>query len=150
MPPITETLLYMASRAQLVKEEILPRLKKRTIVICDRWLDATLAYQGYAGGLPVRWIRELGKAATQSLVPDLSIYLDLPVSAGLKRAKKRRLADRIEQKPLAYHESVRRGYLEIAKEEPGRFRRLPIDPKETLEHIHEKIKAEVERVLRRR
>jgi len=148
--PLTETLLYMASRAQLVEETILPKLKKGTIVICDRWLDATVAYQGYAGGLHVKWIKELGQVATQGLRPDLSLYLDLPVSVGLSRAKDRRKADRVERKSLTYHENVRQGYLKISKEEPYRFRRLSIGSDETVAHVHERIKAEVERVLSRR
>jgi dTMP kinase len=150
MSPLAETLLYMASRAQLVEEVIFPKLRKRMIVVCDRWLDATVAYQGYAGGLHVKWIKDLGQVVTQNLVPDLSLYLDLPVSVGLARAKKRRPADRVERKSLTYHESVRQGYLKISKEEPYRFRRLSIGSGETAAHVHERIKAEVERVLSRR
>jgi dTMP kinase len=151
MTPVTETLLYMASRAQLVEEVLLPRLqKKEQIVLCDRWLDATLAYQGYAGGVDPAWIKALGKIATQGLKPVLSLYLDLPVALGLRRARRAFGPDRIEKKALAYHESVRRGFLRIAKDEPGRFRRLSISSQETVEHVHERVKAEVDRVLRKR
>ncbi len=150
MSPLTEALLYMASRAQLVEEVIFPKLEKKKIVICDRWLDATVAYQGYAGGLHVKWIKDLGQVATQGLVPDLSLYLDLPVSVGLARAKKRHHADRVEKKSLTYHENVRQGYLKISKEEPYRFRRLSISSDETATDVHERIKTEVERVLSRR
>lgn len=148
--PLTETLLYMASRAQLVEETILPKLKKGTIVICDRWLDATVAYQGYAGGLHVKWIKDLGQVATQGLRPDLSIYLDLPVSVGLSRARGRSKVDRVERKSLTYHENVRQGYLKISKEEPYRFRRLSISSDETVAHVHARIRSEVDRVLSRR
>ena len=151
MAPLTETLLYMASRAQLVEEVLLPHLKEEEqIVLCDRWLDATLAYQGYAGGIDPAWIKALGKKVTQGLKPVLSIYLDLPVALGLRRAKRALGPDRVEKKALAYHEKVRQGFLRIAQEEPSRFRRLPIRPEETAAHVHERIKAEVDRVLKRR
>ena len=150
MSPVTETFLYMASRAQLVAEVISPRLKNGEIVICDRWLDATVAYQGYAGGLDIRWIRELGRAATRGVSPDLSLYLDLPVKAGLARAKKSHRADRIEQKPVSFHEKVRKGFLAIAKAEPKRFHRLPLSLQESPMEVHERIKLEVHRVLSKR
>lgn len=150
MSPVCETLLYMASRAQLVEEVLLPRLKKGQVVLCDRWLDATLAYQGYAGGVDIGWIRDIARVATHGLKPHLSLYLDLPVRTGLKRAVRTRLADRVERKALGYHEEVRRGFLRIAREEPKRFRRLPVHPDETIDHVHERIKAEVARVLRGR
>ena len=149
MSPVCETLLYMASRAQLVEQVILPRLKKGQIVLCDRWLDATLAYQGYAGGVDVDWIRRIGETATHGLKPDLTLYLDLPVRVGLKRAARTRPADRIERKALGYHEDVRRGFLQIARSEPRRFRRLAVRPDETIRHVHERIRAEVDRVVRR-
>ncbi len=150
MSVLTETLLYMASRAQLVEEVIFPKLKQGMVVICDRWLDATVAYQGAAGGLSLKWIKEIGRAATRHLTPDLSLYLDLPVRVGLARAKKRHAADRVEKKSLVYHEKVRRGYLRISKEEPVRFRRLPIGPEETAADVHARIQREVERVLAKR
>lgn len=146
----TETLLYMASRAQLVEEVIIPALKKGQVVICDRWLDATLAYQGYAGGMDRAWIKALGRQATQGVQPALSLYLDLPVAVGLRRARHAFGPDRIEKKSLAYHEKVRLGFLRIAREEPKRFRRLSISPDQTVTHVHERIKAEVDRVLGRR
>ncbi len=150
MTPFTETLLYMASRAQLVQEVILPALKKKQVVLCDRWLDATMAYQGYAGDVDPALIHSLGKRATQHLRPQLSLYLDLPVATGLRRAKRALGPDRIEKKSLAYHEKVRQGFLQIARKDPWRFHRLAIKPEESPAHVHERIKAEVDRVLRRR
>ena len=150
MSALTETLLYMASRAQLVEEVILPRLRKGEVVLCDRWLDATLAYQGYAGGVPVKWIKELGKTATQGVRPALSLYLDLPVAVGLGRARRSSGPDRIENKALSFHKKVRAGFLQIAREEPKRFRRMAIKPGESIGQVHERIKAEVARVLRGR
>ena len=147
MSAVCETLLYMASRAELVTQGILPQLKKGKIVLCDRWLDATVAYQGYAGGVDVHWIREIGKAATSGVRPALSLYLDLPVREGLSRAKKRKIADRMESKTFSFHERVRAGYLAIAKAEPKRFKLLPVKSSDSIEAVHEQIKKMVMRVL---
>ena len=121
MSALTETMLYMASRAQLVEEVILPRLKKGEVVLCDRWLDATLAYQGYAGGVPVKWIKELGKTATHGVTPALSLYLDLPVAVGLRRARSSSGPDRIESKALSFHKKVRAGFLRITDRKSTRL-----------------------------
>ena len=148
MTPVAETLLYMASRAQLVEEIILPALEKNQVVLCDRWMDATVAYQGYAGEVDVDWIQAVGFVATQELEPDLSLYLDLPVKEGMKRALRRHKADRIEKKSLSYHEKVRQGFLKIVKDEPERFKRLALKATENVETVRERIQAEVDRVLR--
>ncbi len=147
MSALCETLLYMASRAELIHQVIAPELKKGKIVLCDRWLDATVAYQGYAGGVDVEWIRSIGKTATQGIVPNLSLYLDLPVKAGLARAKKRKKADRMESKALPFHEKVRQGYLKIAKYEPKRFQVLSLKPSDTIKAIHSAIQRKVSHVL---
>ena len=145
---LSETLLYMASRAQLVKEVVKPRLANGEIVLCDRWLDATVAYQGYAGGVNVHWIRKLGKVVTQDVVPALSLYLDLPVKIGLKRVSQRQKADRIEKKNILFHEKVRQGFLAIARQEPERFKRFSIREEDSVAMIHDRIRKEVQRVLR--
>ena len=150
MSALCETLLYMASRAELTEQVILPRLKRGDVVVCDRWLDSTVAYQGYARDLDVRWIRELGRVVTRGLKPDLSLYLDLPVAVGLRRRAQGRKPDRIESKSLVYHEKVRRGFLMIAAAEPRRFKRLAIAPAESAGIVQARIRAEVDRVLRRR
>lgn len=142
-----ETLLYMASRAQLVEEVIKPKLKAGNIVLCDRWLDATVAYQGYGGGIEVSWIKALGKWAVQGVKPSLTLFLDLPLLAGLRRAKSHKAADRMEKKAILFHKNVRRGYLKILREEPSRFRRIAVGEKESVLRIHEKIKKAVQRVL---
>jgi dTMP kinase len=120
MSPACEMLLYMAARAQLVREVILPALAKGKIVVCDRFLDSTLAYQGYGLGLDIKLIRHLGAIATAGIRPDLTILLDLPVVKGLKRCGCAK--DRIEQRNLAYHLRVRKGYLRLAKSEPRRIK----------------------------
>lgn len=148
MIPLCETFLYMASRAQLVDEIIKPALKKGRVVLCDRWLDATVAYQGYAGGVDVKWIKGLGKSATQGITPKLSIYLDLPVKTGLKRATSHKRADRVEQKSVSFHEKVRKGYLSIARSESRRFKVLTLSKNDPIQAVHARILKEVHRVIR--
>ena len=105
MGKICETLLYMAARAQLVEEIIAPALKKGRTVICDRFLDSTLAYQGYGAGVDLAFIRQTGKAATKNIAPDLTLLFDIPVKKGLARTGK--VKDRIELRSLQYHNRVR-------------------------------------------
>jgi len=120
MDVVCEMLLYMAARAQIIKEKILPALKKGRIVICDRFIDATVAYQGYAGGLDVKIIKNIGGLVTRGLWPDLTFLLDIESRKGLLRAGGYK--DRVEKKPLSYHRRVREGYLAIARKEPKRVR----------------------------
>lgn len=122
---IAEMCLYMAARAQLVKEVILPALKEDKIVISDRFLDATIAYQGYAGGLDIDLIKILGKAVTLGIKPDLTIFLDNDVDKGLNQHGK--IKDRIENKPLSYHKKVHFGYMQLANLEPERIRIISQD-----------------------
>jgi dTMP kinase len=118
--PECEMLLYMAARAQVVEELIKPALKSGQIVICDRFLDSTLAYQGYGLGVSLGLIRAIGAYATQGLKPDITIFLDLPVKKGLEHRK--HCLDRIEKRSLDYHARVRRGYLKLAALEPKRIK----------------------------
>lgn len=148
MSPICETMLYMASRAQLVEQVIRPALAQGRVVLCDRWLDATEAYQGYAGGVDPGWIRSLGEAATGGLKPHLSIYLDLSPEAGLRRARKRGKPDRMERKKLTFHRKVRRGFLAIVRREGRRFKRVAITERDGIEAVEAKVWKEVARVLR--
>ncbi len=147
MTAVCETLLYMASRAQLVSEVIGPRFRRGEMVLCDRWLDATVAYQGYGAGVNVDWIRSLGKAVTQGISPRLTIFLDLPLKVGLRRAKRHKKADRMEKKTYFFHQRVRAGYLALAKKEPKRFKRIEVKEKDTVQSVHEKIKKVVSHVL---
>jgi len=124
----TETLLYMAARSHIIDEIIAPALKEGKIVICDRFLDSTICYQGYAGNIDLDLIRYLGEFATDKITPALTILLDLPVEEGLrKRAVK--IFDRMEAKPLAYHKKVRQGYLALAKQEPNRIKVIAVQRK---------------------
>ena len=119
MSTMTEAFLYLAARAQIVGEVILPALKKGRIVICDRFQDATVVYQGYAGGLEIDILNKLGIMATRGLKPDLTVLLDIDTKLGLKRAG---CKDRIEKKSLAFHKKVRQGYLALAKKESKRIK----------------------------
>lgn len=114
-----EMLLYQAARTQLVREKILPALKQKKIVLVDRFLDATICYQGYAAGLDIQLIKQIGGLATSSVQPDLTILLDINAKEGLRRSKTR---DRIERRPLAFHQRVRKGYLKLARQNPHRIK----------------------------
>ncbi len=115
-----ELLLYMAARAELSRQVILPALREDKLVLCDRFTDSTLAYQGYGGGMDLSWINQLNWKATGGRLPDLTILLDLSVEeAATRRGDK---LDRMEKKDLRYHERVQKGYLEIARRELERIK----------------------------
>jgi len=118
--PLTELLLFNASRSQLIDEIIRPALAKGQVVICDRYADSTTAYQGYGRGLDLAMVRAINNTAAQGLKPDLTILLDMPVEAGLAR-KGNQKQDRFEQEELAFHRRVREGYLKLATNEPQRW-----------------------------
>lgn len=115
-----ETLLYMAARAQLVAEVIVPALDKGTVILCDRFLDSTVAYQGYGNGVDVNTIKAIGAFATRGCQPDLTFLFDIDVDEGFARIQ--RPKDRIENRGADYHSRVRAGYLAIAKNEPERVK----------------------------
>ena len=116
----TELLLYMASRAQTVREVIMPALQKGAIVVCDRFLDSTVVYQGYGLGMDKRFIMQLGRFATAGIKPDLTILLDLPLKQALGGISRKK--DRIERRSFAYHRRVKQGYLALARQEPKRIK----------------------------
>ena len=123
MVSTTELLLYAAARSQHVAQCIAPALAEGQIVISDRFGDAMVAYQGHGRGLDLELIHHLNRVATDGLVPDLTIVLDVPVKVGRERARRRRRAlDRLELEDFEFHQRVREGYLTIAKEEPHRVR----------------------------
>lgn len=124
----TEVLLYAASRAQHIEEVILPAIGSGKIVLCDRFVDASIAYQGYGPGLPLKDILTINEYATDGLKPDRTYMLDLPLEESQKRLHLRFASqegpDRIEQKPSAYHRKVWQGFMEIASKEPQRIRKV--------------------------
>jgi dTMP kinase len=119
--PLTEMFLFMAARHQHVAEKIRPWLAAGRIVLCDRYTDATVAYQGYGRGLDPHIIRDTNLCATGGIVPGLTLLFDLPAEEGLRRIKGRRL-DSFEREALSFHRRIRRGYREIQRAEPKRVR----------------------------
>jgi dTMP kinase len=147
LDPRAELLLYAAGRAQHLAELIRPALEAGTIVLCDRFSDATSAYQGYGRGLDLDLIENLDRLVTGGMRPDLTVLLDIDASGGLSRARGRNsrygleAEARFENERLPFHERVRRGYLELAKQEPGRFRVVDASPPP------EEIQREVRRIV---
>lgn len=115
-----ELLLYLASRAQHLSDIIRPSMEKGALVLCDRYADATLAYQGFGRRLGEPVIRQLNRFAAGGLVPDLTILLDIPVAIGLERKRHAGEMDRLDLEDDIFHETVRKGYLRIARQEPRR------------------------------
>lgn len=117
-----ELFLFLADRTQHVKELLEPALNKNKIVICDRYTDSTLAYQGGGRGFPIKLLKVLNNAATGGLKPDITILFDVPVEIGLRRAKaSKNRKDRMEREPISFHRRVRKTYLNIARKEKKRF-----------------------------
>ena len=134
--PLTELLLFNASRARLVEKIIKPALKKGETVISDRFTDSTVAYQGYGRGLDLELIKAANNTATQGLKPDLTILLDIPVEEGLAR-KSSQKPDRFHQENLAFHNRIRKGFLKLSSEEPQRW--LVIDARQSRAKISQLI-----------
>ena len=114
-----EMLLYMASRAQLVQQEIVPAMERGELVVADRFLSATLAYQGEAGGLPVAWIQQVAEVAISGCFPDLTIILDVDARTAAGRLSQD--LDRMEQKGSEFHNKVREGFLAQARSQPDKY-----------------------------
>ena len=134
--PLAELFLIATARAQLVSEVIRPELEKGKTVICDRFTPSTLAYQGYGRGLDTDAIRHVNDIATDGMSPDLIVLLDIPVEVGLSR-KKSKDGDRFESESLSFHARVRRGYLDLAQADPGRW--LVVDGRLPRKAIEKKI-----------
>ena len=143
---LTELFLFEAARSQIVREVIGPSLAKGKIVICDRFSDATMAYQGYAGGIDLKSIDGLNAVATGGLKPDITILLDVDTITGLDRAKGKG-PDRMEKKEIAYHKRVRAGYLKLAKAYPGRIKVIKVTG--SIGDTQALVKREAGRVIQR-
>ena len=122
--PLTETLLFMAARAELVRQKVAPGLLRYDVVIIDRYVDATAAYQGYGSDVDLRLIDELNKQASAGLMPDMTLLFDLDPRVGLKRCGQ---DDRFERRALEFHLRVRCGYLALSRRQPQRFRVIPVE-----------------------
>ena len=138
MTPKTELFLYLASRAQHLSEIILPALEARKVVLCDRFSDTTLAYQGGGRGLPNQEVEAVVQFAAQGIDPDLTFLLDIEVSKGLSRLKARGELNRLDQESIAFHESVRARYLDLAEKDPTRIQLIHADS--TIETTSKKIR----------
>jgi dTMP kinase len=149
----TELFLYLADRAQHVQDVIIPALDSGKIVLCDRYTDSTLAYQGYGRGIDLTVLRELNKIADRGVRPDLTLLLDCPVELGLSRTARRMAEvetgasreDRFEREKIEFHEKVRAGFLALARAEPERFR--IIDASRSALEVTEEIKRIIDREL---
>lgn len=141
--PLAELLLYEASRAQHVHETLNPALRSGAVVICERFTMATLAYQGFARGLPMALVRRLNRVASSGLAPDMTLILDLP-EREFHRRDLRREHDRMEREGAAFRRKVRGAYRRLARSEP---RCVLIDASRSPESVREEIAARVERLL---
>ena len=151
MIALSELFLYEAARAQHVIQVIRPLLKKKGVILCDRFSDASIAYQGYGRKMDPRLVDLLNQIASKGVRPDLTFLLDCPSDMGLRRAvrrdrqKRSNLQDRFEREKIQFHHRVRRGYLSLAKEEPHRIR--VIDTREGEQKVFEKIRNTVDALM---
>jgi dTMP kinase len=150
MCPETELSLYFSDRAQHLRQVVRPALEAGSIVVCDRFTDSTLAYQGYGRGLSLRLIGSLDRIMTGAFRPDLTILLDVSAEKGLGRARRRNRAEaaerkegRFEREALQFHERVRRGYLEMARRSPHRF--VVVTAEGNPRSVHELVWAAIEK-----
>lgn len=121
--PVCEALLVCASRNQHIIKVIQPALAARSIILCDRFFDSTLAYQGHARGLDITTLRKINEFSTGGIKPDLTLLFDIPVSTGLTRRKHHhKVQDRLDLESKSFHEKVRKGYLSLAKRDPKRIK----------------------------
>lgn len=141
--PLAELFLYEASRAQHVKEIILPSLERGDVVICDRFADSSVVYQGAGRGLARKTVEVLNKLATGNLRPDLTIVLDLDPRIGLARVGTRGVLDRLEREKLGFHKRVRAGFLRLAKENPKRVH--VISASKSRDEVHTLILEKIQR-----
>lgn len=142
MSDVTELLLYLAARAQIVREKILPALQKGKVVICDRFEDSTWAYQGFGRKISIPAIEQASKLVRGNLKPDLTFVLDIDPTKGLKRGGRH---DRIEREAMSFHYRVRQGFLTLAKKNPKRM--LVLDTSKPLDWVSQKVRERLERVF---
>lgn len=145
MEYITEVLLYASSRAQLVHEVIIPNLKNGSVVLCDRYVDSSLVYQGVARNLGVNLVKNINNIATSGLSPDLTFFLDLPPSLSIERKQKQKELDRVEMEKSNFHERVYKAYKKLALENPVI---KEINAVNSVEFIHKDIVNEIEKLFK--
>jgi dTMP kinase len=143
--PYAELSLFLAARAQHIEDVIRPALNNKKIVICDRYNDSTIAYQGYARELGVEKVKDLCDFISQGVTPNVTFYLDIEPSMGLERIKAKKPYDRIESEKILFHQKIREGFLQIAKEEPGRFH--VIDATSSPEDVFSSVESLIKKIM---
>lgn len=145
MTPEAEFLLFAAARAQNVAEVVEPALAAGSVVLCDRFTDSSLAYQGHARGLSLEFVRAANAFATRGRVPDRTVLLDLPAEVGTERRRREGDGNRLDNETLAFHRAVRAGYLDIAAAEPERF--VVVDAGRDPDAVFVDVRAAVQAIL---
>lgn len=144
--PLSELLVFMAMRAQHVEEIILPALQDGKVVICDRFVDATYAYQGYGRKIDLGVIETLNRLVTKGIRPNLTILLNVSAERGLKRKAASATMDRIEEENISFHQKIKKAYEKLAKEDPKRF--FVVDGSLKIDAIHKVVREKVSNVLK--
>ncbi len=145
MTPACESMLILAARSQHMTHVIQPALEKGKIVLCDRFFDSTLAYQGYARGLNQRFLNDAQQFIANGLQPHLTFFLNLPILDGLARRQRSKKLDRLDQESLKFHQRVRRGFLALAKQHPTRIQ--TVDARQPAQALASEIAALAENML---
>jgi dTMP kinase len=150
LAPLAETLLYLSDRLQHVAEVIQPQLLRRAIVLCDRYHDSTVAYQGYARGISLELIEKIWRGSSLAIDPDLTLLFDLEPEQGISRSLQKLRAQhldesRFEEEALEFHAKVRNGFLTLAKKYPERIR--TIDASRSMEEVHQDVRRQLEKFL---
>ncbi|MBS4959835.1 MAG: dTMP kinase [Clostridiales bacterium] len=144
----TEALLYAAARAQHVAEKIIPALKDGKVVICDRFIDSSFVYQGFARKLGVNFIQQINETALNRLQPELTLYFDLSPEVGIGRKKNMQELDRMERESAMFHQRVYDGYQKLAEEYPERIKKIDAD--RSIGEVHQAVVAEIDQLLAKR
>lgn len=139
LAPMAELFLFCADRTQHVKDFIEPKLKNGEIVICDRFYDSTVVYQGYGRKLDMRLVNKVAKASALGMTPDVTFLLNTPVREGLSRLRERGSITKMDEEPLEFHEMIRQGYMLIARREPERIKSINAD--RDISAVQEEIRA---------
>ena len=146
MTGITEALLYAAARSQHVEEKIIPALEAGKIIICDRFVDSSIAYQGAARGLGAEKIMGINEAALHGIMPDMTLFFDLSPEKGILRKKNDRALDRLEKEKMDFHEKVYEGYKNLCKKYPERIK--PIDADRSIDEVHSEVIEVIDGLLK--
>lgn len=146
MTGITEALLYAAARSQHVEEKIIPALEAGKIIICDRFVDSSIAYQGAARGLGAEKIMGINEAALHGIMPDMTLFFDLSPEKGILRKKNERALDRLEKEKMDFHEKVYEGYKNLCKKYPERIK--PIDADRSIDEVHSEVIEVIDGLLK--